>query len=55
MAVDLVTASVVVLAVLFGLWVIWFALPWLIDREGEFDESVDAYGIDRRVEQEVDR
>ncbi|MBF6075539.1 hypothetical protein [Nocardia beijingensis] len=55
MPADLVTTSVVVVAVLFGLWIVWFVLPWLIDREDETDESVDAYDIIHRVEQETDR
>ncbi|MEU1995368.1 hypothetical protein ABZ511_13050 [Nocardia gamkensis] len=55
MPADLVTATVVVVAVLFGLWIIWYVLPWLIDREVEPDESVDAYDIIQRVERETDR
>jgi uncharacterized protein HemY len=55
MSAELATTSVVVVAVLFGLWIIWFVLPWLIDRVGEPDESVDAYDIIQRVERETDR
>ncbi len=52
MPAELVTTIVVVVAVLFGLWIVWYVLPWLIDRGGEPDNSVDAFEIIQRVEQE---
>ncbi|MBF6296163.1 hypothetical protein IU459_01235 [Nocardia amamiensis] len=52
MPAELVTTILVVVAVPFGLWIVWYVLPWLIDRGGEPDDSFDAYEIIQRVEQE---